>query len=220
MGGPAEVNAQVASISGCSTTFDPRSATLYLSARGEVKTVFNHVPKDDGYVSIKNATPGLRYARVIVNGTVFPNIVLTDGANQSLNISSALVAGSGNTVVVEGFGTAGAGAKVSLASVAANPTDASIAVAGQDSGGDTTSVVGMPDPQITNQGNQVVVSWPTTGPAGEDFTGYQLQVSASGLPDSWSFVDTAPVVSGGQVTVTLPAGSTNQFYQLVNPSAQ
>ena len=119
--GQAEVNAQVTSVGGCTTTFDPRVASLYLSASGEVRMVFNNVPKDDKYVSIKNGAPGLRYARVIVNGTRFPNIVLTDGANQVLNISGALVAGAGNTVVVEGFGAKGAGATVSLAPQPAEP---------------------------------------------------------------------------------------------------
>jgi hypothetical protein len=217
--GQAEVNAQVTSVAGCTTTFDPRVASLYLSAGGEIRTVFRNVPKDDHYLSIKNGAPGLRYARVIVNGASFPNIVLTDGANQVLDISGALVAGADNTVVVEGFGTAGAGARVSLASQPADPTGAGIQVAATVSGGDTTSVSGVPDPEITQQGNQWVVSWPATGPSGEDYTAYQLQVSATGAPGSWSFVGAAPVISAGQVSVTVPAGGAAQFYQLQNPSA-
>jgi hypothetical protein len=46
-----------------------------------------------------------------------------------------------------------------------------------------------------------------------------LQTSASGLPGSWSVAGTAPVSAGGQLTVTVTAGGSGQFYQLVNPNS-
>ncbi|MGA3182198.1 MAG: Ig-like domain repeat protein, partial [Verrucomicrobiota bacterium] len=210
----ARVNALVVA-DGCSEntmSFDPISATLYLSQSGEVQIVFNNISQNDKYVSLQNGTPGLSYARVIVNGTVFALDGLADGINQVVGIGSALTGGAGNTVVVEGFGTEGAGALVSIGETPAAPASGSIQVSAVSA---VSTFINLPILEITQQpGNQVLLSWPATGPAGEDFTAYQLQTSASGLPGSWSAAGTAPVSAGGQLTVTVTAGGSAQFYEL------
>jgi autotransporter-associated beta strand protein len=218
-GQTARVNALVVA-DGCSAntmSFDPISASLYLSRSGEVRIVFNNVSQNDKYVNLQNGAPGLRYARLIVNGTVFALNGLADGASLSVDISSALTGGTGNTVVVEGFGAKGAGAVVSIGETPAAPASGNFQVTAASA---VSTFINLPALQITQSGDQTVLSWPATGPAGEDFTAYQLQTSASGLPGSWSAAGTAPVSAGGQLTVTVTAGGSGQFYQLANPAAQ
>ena len=219
VGQTARVNALVVA-DGCSAntmSFDPISANLYLSQSGEVRVVFNNISQNDKYVNLQNGTPGLRSARIIVNGTVFALNGLANGASQSVDISSALKGGTGNTVVVEGFGSKGAGAVVSIGETPAAPASGSFQVSADSA---VSTFINLPALQITQSGDQTVLSWPATGPAGEDFTAYQLQTSASGLPGSWSVVGTAPVNAGGQLTVTVTAGGSAQFYQLADPTAQ
>jgi autotransporter-associated beta strand protein len=218
-GQTARVNALVVA-DGCSAntmSFDPISANLYLSQSGEVRIVFNNVSQNDKYVNLQNGTPGLRSARVIVNGTVFALNGLADGASVSVDISRALTGGTGNTVVVEGFGSKGAGAVVSIGETPAAPASGNFQVTAASA---VSTFINLPALQITQSGDQTALSWPATGPAGEDFTAYQLQTSASGLPGSWSAAGTAPVSAGGQLTVTVTAGGSGQFYQLADPTAQ
>jgi len=134
-----------------------------------------------------------------------------------VDISGALKGGTGNTVVVEGFGTAGAGAVVLIGETPAAPASGNFQVTAASA---VSTFINLPALQITQSGDQTALSWPATGPAGEDFTAYQLQTSASGLPGSWSAAGTAPVSAGGQLTVTVTAGGSGQFYQLANPAAQ
>jgi hypothetical protein len=213
----ARVNAQVTDSCDLATSFDPVSANLYLSQSGEVKVVFNHLSQNDKYVNLKNGTPGLRYARVIVNGTVFPLNGLANGDNQVVEISSALTGGTGNTVVIEGFGTKGAGASVSIGEIPADPTLGSLQVSAVTAS--VSTFVALPTLQITQTGNQAILSWPMTGPDGEDFTPYQLQTSASGAPGTWGPVATVPTSSTGELTVPVTPGGSAQFYQLANPTA-
>jgi autotransporter-associated beta strand protein len=219
VGQTARVNALVVA-DGCSAntmSFDPISANLYLSQSGEVRIVFNNISQNDKYVSLQNGVPGLRSARILVNGTVFALNGLADGASRSVDISGALKGGTGNTVVVEGFGAKGGGAVVSIGETPAAPASGNFQVTAASA---VSTFINLPALQITQSGDQTVLSWPATGPAGEDFTAYQLQTSASGLPGSWSAAGTAPVSAGGQLTVTVTAGGSGQFYQLANPAAQ
>jgi hypothetical protein len=197
-------------------SFDPISSHLYLSQSGGISQTFRGLNNNDKYVTLNNGAPGLRYARILVNGTAFALNGLVNGQTVVVDISGALTAGGNNTVVVEGFGSAGAGADVSIGEIPGGPSGLQLSTLS----GSVGSVINLPVPQITQQGTQVVISWPATGPAGEDFTLYQLQVSATGVPGSWSAEGAAPVLSGGQLSVTVPAGGTAQYYQLVNPTAQ
>jgi hypothetical protein len=216
-GGTARVNAAVSDSCGNLISFDPIIQTLYLSQSGEVKITFNRLSENDKYVSLKNGSPGLSYARIIVNGRSFPNIVLTDGANQVLDITSALSTGAGNTVVVEGFGATGAGAVVGIGEIPAVPTSGSIQVTGTASG--VSTFINLPALQLSQSGSQTVLSWPTTGPKGEDFTRYELQTKTSLASATWNPVLTPPAVSAGQISVTVPVVGAGQFYRLANPVA-
>ncbi|MGD1085369.1 MAG: autotransporter-associated beta strand repeat-containing protein [Verrucomicrobiota bacterium] len=211
--GDARVNAQVNDSCGLPTSFDPILARLYMSQSGELRMVIPGVNLHDRYVTLKNANPGLRAARLIVNGTVFALNGLVSGETATLDISSALTAGN-NAVVLEAFGLKGSGAEVVIGEAPGGAAAGGIQIAPSASASLAGTFINLPDPQISQQGNQVLISWPATGPGGEDFTAYQLQVSATGLPGSWSAEATAPVVSGGEVSVTVPAGGTAQYYQL------
>jgi formylglycine-generating enzyme required for sulfatase activity len=61
---------------------------------------------------------------------------------------------------------------------------------------------------IALAGNQVVLSWPTTG------TNYVLQTTSNLLLAHWSTVSPAPVLVNGQHTVTNPISGPQQFYRL------
>jgi hypothetical protein len=195
-------------------SFDPILASIYLSQSGEMRLVFPGLSRNDKYVSLNNGIPGLRSARILVNGALFANFRLVDGESQVLDISGALLAG-GNTVVVEGFGYQGASADVSIGEIPGAARG--LAVAAPVSGGGV--FINLPNLQILRQGNQAVLSWPTTGPAGEDFTQYQLQVSPTGAPGSWSVAAASAVNSGALLSVTVTPGASPQFYQLANPTA-
>jgi formylglycine-generating enzyme required for sulfatase activity len=61
---------------------------------------------------------------------------------------------------------------------------------------------------IAIEGNQVVLSWPTTA------TNYFLQSTTSLLPPAWTAVAGAPAVVDSQNTMTNPISGTEQFYEL------
>jgi hypothetical protein len=57
--------------------------------------------------------------------------------------------------------------------------------------------------------------WPTNN-AGYDYTGFTLQSTTNlGSPAVWSTNSPAPVVIGGQNTVTNPITGAQKFYRLV-----
>jgi len=211
-GGTARVNAAVSDSCGNLISFDPIIAGIYLSRSGEIREVFHGLSRNDKYVSLNNGAPGLRSARILVNGAVFANLWLVNGESEVLDISGALTASGDNTVVVEGFGLKGDGADVSIGEMPGEATGLALAAAVPEGG----TFINLPTPRITPHGNQVVISWPATGPLGEDFTQYQLLVSPTGQPDTWSLEGTAAVTNLGQLSVTVPAGGTARFYQLEN----
>ena len=66
-----------------------------------------------------------------------------------------------------------------------------------------------PQLAVTRNGNNVVISWPTTA-------GYALQSAPALLSTgtAWTAVSTAPVDSGGTSTVTVPMSATQQYFRL------
>ena len=72
-------------------------------------------------------------------------------------------------------------------------------------------------PQLTlaPSGPNVLLSWPTNN-AGYDYTGFALQSTTNLVsPAVWSTNSPAPVVIGGQNTVTHPITGAQKFYRLV-----
>ncbi len=57
----------------------------------------------------------------------------------------------------------------------------------------------------------VTLEWPTNA------SGYNLQQTTNSLPGAWSFVTNSPFVLNTNFAVTLPIGSTNQFFRLQHP---
>jgi hypothetical protein len=76
------------------------------------------------------------------------------------------------------------------------------------SGAQIQALMSPPRLSIVQSGNNVILSWPATA------LDYALESAVSLSPASWSVVPQAPVVSGGQSTVSLTIGNGAQFYRL------
>jgi len=85
------------------------------------------------------------------------------------------------------------------------------------SGGNGTLFSLSFEPQLTivPSGPNVILTWPAKV-AGFDYTGYTLQSTTNLVsPAVWSTNSPAPVVIGGQNTVTNPITGAQKFYRLV-----
>jgi hypothetical protein len=70
-----------------------------------------------------------------------------------------------------------------------------------------TEILVRPQLAITTSDSNVTVSWPVFG------ANYQLQSSAN-LVNGWSVVPQTPSTNGGTISVSLPAGASQQFFRL------
>ena len=70
-----------------------------------------------------------------------------------------------------------------------------------------TEILVLPQLAITSSNTNVTVSWPLFA------ANYQLQ-SSTNLVSGWSFVPQIPSTNGDSISVTLPAGATQQFFRL------
>ena len=74
-----------------------------------------------------------------------------------------------------------------------------------------TEVLVVPQLTIATSGNNVNLSWPLFAAK------YQLQ-SATNLSSAWSFVPQTPATNAENISVTLPAIGSQQFFRLVEPN--
>jgi hypothetical protein len=97
----SEVALQVTDVARNVTNCDPILTTV---SRGTgVAQVFTGVSVADHVVQIANGDPGLRILAVVVNGQRF-EVPLRDGDSQSVDVSSAMQAGSANQITLIGQG--------------------------------------------------------------------------------------------------------------------
>jgi hypothetical protein len=76
--------------------------------------------------------------------------------------------------------------------------------------GIAASAGGSPSLSVSRNGNNVVISWPTSA------SGFGLEATGT-LGGTWTAVATAPVVAGDQNTVTVSAATGQAFYRLHKP---
>jgi hypothetical protein len=91
---------------------DPVMTGVLRSAGKPVAESYPGLPREEGVVTIFNGSPGFSNLDIIVNGLRFKLTGLEDGAERSLDISSAMLPGSFNVVTLKGLGKPGSSAGV------------------------------------------------------------------------------------------------------------
>jgi hypothetical protein len=99
-------------LAGNRTTCDPVLAPLDREAGSPVTQTFSNLLEDESNVTISNGSPGIGSVELLVNGTAFRVTGLANGETRSLDISSAMVAGSANVVSVTTRGRPGGSAMI------------------------------------------------------------------------------------------------------------
>ena len=100
----------------CGNTL-PCDPVLTLAVREAGKPaveILGDMPQEDDTVTVMNGTPGLRHLDVVVNGVRFKVQGLADGEERDLDISSALLPGSHNSVALSGRGKPGGQATIAI----------------------------------------------------------------------------------------------------------
>ena len=106
----AQVGLRATDVAGNVTNCDPELLTI---KPGDVQRI-RDVPRSEHRLTLSNGSPGLRILRVTVNRKTFELGHLRSGEVRVLDISSAMVAGSHNTVTLQGYGRRGSSAEVVL----------------------------------------------------------------------------------------------------------
>jgi hypothetical protein len=91
---------------------DPVLAVVVREHGKPVMQSFEGLPEAESKVLVQNGTPGITNLKVTVNGTSFRVKKLADGASSTLDVSSAMLPGSQNTITVTAHGKPGASALV------------------------------------------------------------------------------------------------------------
>lgn len=97
---------------GNSVVCDPVAGILARENGASAPLVMSGIPQVESTVTVVNGTPGMRALEVAVNGVVFRLTGLAAGETRTLDVSAAMLPGSGNVVVVTGHGRPGATATV------------------------------------------------------------------------------------------------------------
>jgi len=109
---PAHVTIQVTDLAGNTVTCDPVITLVQRGPSTDPAASRARVDQAENKVLIMNSTPGLRNLELTVNGTKIKVTGLKDGETRTLDISSAMVAGSNNLIGVKGHGPQGSSAMV------------------------------------------------------------------------------------------------------------
>jgi hypothetical protein len=99
-------------LAGNSVVCDPVAGILVRESGASAPLVLSGIPQAEGTVTVVNGSPGVRTIELAVNGVVFRLTGLAAGETRTLDVSSAMLPGSGNVVVVTGHGRPGATATV------------------------------------------------------------------------------------------------------------
>jgi len=105
----AQLALQVTDVAGNAVSCDPVLAEL---SHGSRTQVFKDVPQAESNITLHNGNPGLRQVRAIVNGRTFVISNLRPRESRTLDVASAMLPGSHNTIVLRALGPAGANADV------------------------------------------------------------------------------------------------------------
>jgi hypothetical protein len=116
----SSVTLQACSVNGCCAMGDPVLAYMeipdsgILGQNGKVREKFTAVPQEESFVTIQNGSPGFKRLRIKVNGRTFDTPRLQDNQEMLLDLASELQE-EGNSVVLIGYGKAGAGCLITFA---------------------------------------------------------------------------------------------------------
>jgi hypothetical protein len=93
-------------------TCDP-VLTLQVREHGKPATdTVSNLPQAEGKVTVINGSPGVTALRIEVNGTPFVLAGLADGEQRTADVSSVMLPGNGNTIVLTAQGKPGGSAEV------------------------------------------------------------------------------------------------------------
>lgn len=187
----------------------PIQASVNVTGGNGVRHEFDGVPSTDRFVRVANGNPGFTAVRILVNGQSFAVNGLAANRVVDVDVGSAMVEGSDNVIVLECYGALGAGAVIDISDV----QGAVLAnfVAGSVSPGDADPSISLPRITITQDGNDVVISWPVSE-SGTDYSGYELQggdLSGS----AWVSAGT-PQLSGDHYSVRVSAVDGLKLFRL------
>lgn len=102
----------------CAGIVDPVVTTLRIAnERYRVRESFTEIPAAEHFVTIQNDHPGLRRFHVFVNGQRAASLRIGPKEVQTIDIASAMTAGSQNIVTLVGQGRPGASALVLISDV-------------------------------------------------------------------------------------------------------
>jgi hypothetical protein len=122
----AQITIKATDVAGNATTCDPYVADLLVGPGGQPYTeTITGVAAADSHLLLENGTPGIRDFTITVNGQPFSLAGVADAQQHGLDLSSAMLAGDGNIVVLTASGPPGASAFVVISDVgrpAANPS--------------------------------------------------------------------------------------------------
>src|SRR5436305_4167520 len=109
---PARVEIKATDLAGNVAICDPIQTLMIRDGGRPEEQTFRSVPQAEGKITLNNGTPGLVNLDIFVNNVMFKVKNLGNGASQTLNVSSAMHAGSNNVVSMKATGRPGGWADI------------------------------------------------------------------------------------------------------------
>jgi uncharacterized repeat protein (TIGR01451 family) len=106
------VQLRVTDVAGNVTVCDPVADLVVRDSGSSAASTYNGLAAAEHYVSITNGSPGVQRLDVTVNGHTWKLTGLKANEERTLNVASAMRAGSNNTVSVKAYGRPGGSALV------------------------------------------------------------------------------------------------------------
>ena len=110
----ATVSLLVTNEAGISTTCDPVVTLVKIPAGSKsVRQTFTEIPREERFITVQNADPGLKRLPIRVNGKQYEPRSLQDNDERTVDVSASMVAVE-NTITLLGYGQPGASALVTI----------------------------------------------------------------------------------------------------------
>lgn len=103
-----------ASTSACCINCDPVATTLKLNTGRWARQRFGNIGETEYFVSVENGHLGLQELTIQMNEKLFELRGLSDGEERNLNLSSAMIPGTHNVVILTGRGEVGTSATIMI----------------------------------------------------------------------------------------------------------
>jgi hypothetical protein len=108
----SSVELRLIDFAGNCTVCDPLWTEVIRTAGKPVRQSYAGLSDQENTLTVENGRPGLTQLQVTVNGVSFKMKGLREGETRDLDISSALLPGNGNTVILESHGKPGGSASI------------------------------------------------------------------------------------------------------------